>query len=409
VIDPSFQTLLDNVIHTALAANHVPGIAALIQIDGNVVAKSAAGVRRITEPTPIEQSDLWHLGSCTKAMTATLIARLVERGVMSFDAPLEAVLPELAPRMDAQMKEATIAHLLSHTCGLPSVTVDPAEYAEFLNVLNGHANPSDTGKPSRGSVDRFHAKMFARRGVDVVGERWSIATHYLSRPPASRPGVRFDYSNVGYVVAAALAEKRTGQSWEELLRNEVFAPLGITTAGFGPPGEAGALPADQPRAHTDYVNFYSGRDALDELDKKAVLVTREPDDPEADNLPAMGPAGTAHMSLADWAKFAQDQLDGQLGQGTLLKADTYQRIHRPGLNDYAFGWLAGTDGQRPVGLLAHGGSNGGWCVEVQIVPGRKAIILAATNAGSPKVCEGIHQMANNVRAIVRTILTGEPA
>ena len=100
------------------------------------------------------------------------------------------------------------------------------------------------------------------------------------------------------------------------------------------------------------------------------------------------------MSLADWAKFAQDQLDGQLGHGRLLKPETYQRLHRPGLNDYAFGWLAYTDGQRPVALLTHGGSNGGWCVHVRILPGRKAIILAATNAGSLEVCEGISQMTD---------------
>jgi CubicO group peptidase (beta-lactamase class C family) len=251
--------------------------------------------------------------------------------------------------------------------------------------------------------------MFARKDIDVVGERWSIATHYLSRPPASEPGAQFVYSNIGYIVAGAIAEKRTGTSWEELLRSEVFTPLGMTTAGFGPPGEAGARSADQPRAHTHYVNFYSGRDEVGELDNEGRIIAREPDDPEADNLPTMGPAGTVHMSLADWARFAQDQLDGQLGHGALLKPETYQRLHRPGLNDYAFGWLAYTDGQRPVALLAHGGSNGGWCADVRIVPGRKNIILAATNAGSQKVCEGIGQMANGVRAAVRTLLIGSTA
>lgn len=87
--DSSFQTLLDNETDTALPKFHVPSIAALIQIDGRVVAQSAAGVRRIGESTPIEHSDLWHLGSCTKAMTATMVARLVQRGVMSFDTPLK--------------------------------------------------------------------------------------------------------------------------------------------------------------------------------------------------------------------------------------------------------------------------------------------------------------------------------
>ena len=120
--------------------------------------------------------------------------------------------------------------------------------------------------------------MFTRKSIDVVVERWSIVTHYLSRPPALNPGVRYEYSNVGYIIAGAVAERCTGKSWEELLRSEVFTPLGMTTAGFGPPGEAGARPADQPRAHTEYVNFYSGRDALGELDGKGRLIAREPDD-----------------------------------------------------------------------------------------------------------------------------------
>ena len=72
----------------------------------------------------------------------------------------------------------------------------------------------------------------------VKAQREAIARKYLTMPPASKAG-DFAYSNLGFIIAGAIAEARTGKSWEDLIREQIFAPLGIKSAGFGPPGHAG--------------------------------------------------------------------------------------------------------------------------------------------------------------------------
>ena len=129
--------------------------------------------------------------------------------------------------------------------------------------------------------------------------------HYLSRKPASRVG-EFAYSNVGYVIAGAIAEERTGRTWEDLIRSEVWRPLGIRSGGFGPPGKSGRY--DQPLGH----------EALE-----GKWVPLDPESRDSDNPEAFGPAGTVHMTLGDWMLFAQDHIDGERGiGGTLLQSES---------------------------------------------------------------------------------------
>jgi CubicO group peptidase (beta-lactamase class C family) len=175
------------------------------------------------------------------------------------------------------------------------------------------------------------------------------------------------YSNAGFAMVGAMAERRTDTAWEELMQQRLFAPLGITTAGFGAPGDADAV--DQPRGH-----HAGGR-------------VQEPGR-GADNPAAIGPAGTVHLSLADWAKFVA--LHADASGCALLAPETMAKLHTPGDGPgekYAMGWIVayrpwakgGEDGE---GLtLTHGGSNTMWFVVVWIAPERNLAFLAATNKG----------------------------
>ena len=82
----------------------------------------------------------------------------------------------------------------------------------------------------------------------VKAQREAIARKYLTMPPASKAG-DFAYSNLGFIIVGAIAEARTGKSWEDLIREQIFTPLGIKNAGFGPPGTPGKL--DQPWGHEE--------------------------------------------------------------------------------------------------------------------------------------------------------------
>lgn len=333
--DDSLAAFLRSALEATHAKHRVPAIAALVELRGTT-AVEAVGTRAAGHVERATVEDRWQIGSDTKAFTATMIARLAERGVLSLDETLPRLLPGMASTMDAAYRDVTLAQLLSHTAGLAPLT-DGAELPAFMHVI--------------------------RRANDVRGERAAAARHYLALPPASKIG-RFAYSNLGYIIAGAIAEARTGKSWEALVREEVFAPLGITHAGFGPPGTSARI--DEPRGHRPL----AGR-----------LVALDPADPQSDNPRVLGPAGTINISLAGWARFARDQMEGALGHGKLLSAAGYRRLQAPVTGNYALGWGAKLDaGGMPV-ILAHTGSNGSWLADIRIQPADDLIELVAMNAG----------------------------
>jgi CubicO group peptidase (beta-lactamase class C family) len=356
--DAALQAFLEQNVASMREQARVPAIAALVQKDGEVVAEVAAGLRAEGHPEAVTTHDRWHIGSCTKAFTATMIARLVEQGVMHFEDTLAESLPQLAKDIQPSYRGVTVAQLLSHTAGLPPVTED-AEVPDFMAAIQ-----SATG---------------------VHEQRIAIARAYLGRPPASTVG-EYKYSNLGYIIAGAIAETRTGKTWEDLVREQVFVPLGITQAGFGAPGRPGAI--EEPLGHRGEAGH---RVALD------------PGDPESDNPPALGPAGTINITLRDWLRFAQDQLEGAQGRGRLLKPETYRRLQTPVVGYYALGWgvKLGADG-RPL-VLTHNGSNGYWYADIRILPPENVILLIVTNADDA----GIEQHTAELDKAVRTRIASE--
>ncbi|MEO8017041.1 MAG: serine hydrolase [Pseudomonadota bacterium] len=356
--DPALQNFLSTTLATARDKAHLPAVAGLVQIDGKIEAQVALGVREIGRPEAVGPDDRWHLGSDTKAMTATMIARLVERGDLGFDETLGQIFPGIAARMDAQLRNVTLTQLLSHTSGLPALSSEQ-EMTEFLGVME-------------------HEKK-------VRGQRAMVALHYLIRPPVSKVG-EFAYSNLGYVIAGAAAEARTGKTWEELIESEIWKPLGIKRAGFGPPGKAGSI--GEPRGH---------------VERGGKLVALEPGEPGSDNPPAIGPAGTVNISLNDWLLFAQDQLAGIHGHGKLLKPETYRKLHTPVTRNYALGWGVLRDQEGSITLLTHMGSNGFWVSDVRIMPKHDVIFLTAMNAGGPVAENTAREIGKILQERLKTI------
>ena len=108
----------------------------------------------------------------------------------------------------------------------------------------------------------------------------------------------------------------------------------------------------------------------------------------------MGPAGTVHCSLADWAKFIADQLRGFDGHGALFGPDIYSRLHTaPFGGDYAYGWLVA---ERPWGggtVYTHAGSNTMNYAVVWMAPKRDFAVLVTTNQGGNDAVAGTDEAA----------------
>ena len=113
--DAALQTFLEQTLAAARDKDHLPAVAALVQIDGKIEAEAALGVRALGHPDPVTTADRWHIGSDTKAFTATLIARLVEQGVMRFDDTLAASFPAFAEDMDPAYRNVTVDTIASAT------------------------------------------------------------------------------------------------------------------------------------------------------------------------------------------------------------------------------------------------------------------------------------------------------
>ena len=102
----------------------------------------------------------------------------------------------------------------------------------------------------------------------------------------------------------------------------------------------------------------------------------------------MGPAGSVHMSLADLSTYATEHLRGQRGQGKLLSAETYQRLHTPGLNRYACGWILDeprSDIRFPI--YWHNGSNTMWYALVVFIPEKNMVVAVTSNDGDSTTAE----------------------
>jgi CubicO group peptidase (beta-lactamase class C family) len=176
------------------------------------------------------------------------------------------------------------------------------------------------------------------------------------------------------VIGAAI-EQLTQASWDDLMHERLFAPLGITSGGFGAPGKSGEL--DQPWGHRE-----SGT-AVD------------PGDPGADNPKIYGPAGTVHMTIGDWAKFVALHLRGDPanphGEARLLSREAFGHLHAPvdgAAQGYACGWgvltrdwargaAAGATGR----VLSHAGSNTMWHAVAWLAPEIDFALLACCNRG----------------------------
>ncbi len=334
----AFADRLSDLVVQLRVEKKLIGLGAMIMVDGKVVATAIDGERKKGSGIRLEAGDRWHLGSITKSMTATMIARLVERHEIEWATTVGEQFGE-SVEIHPDWRGVTLEQLLTHTSGAP---------ANFPLATQFRRPPE---------------------GSQRVKARKAAVTAVLSKKPLSKPGTSFKYSNVGYAIAAAMLEEKTGKSWEDLIRKEIFLPLNLAHAGFGPP-KGGECTPEPPRGHQKLGPF------------KRVAGEDE------DNSPIMGPSGSVHMTLEELCVYGNEHLSGERGNGQLLQAETYKRLHTPRMKAYAFGWVvpeesAWTDER----VIWHNGSNTMWYALVVLLPDRKAVVSITSNDGDIKRAE----------------------
>ncbi len=341
-MDTGLVSLMDN----ARRQHGIPALAVAVVRSDTVLATVAVGNRHLGAPDLVAVSNQFHIGSNTKAMTATLLATLVEEGRLAWTTRPVDVLPELRDSIHPAYQNVTLEQLLSHRSGVPAYT-------------SGFA------------IAFLPDSVYEQSGRSSAEWRRALVLHVLRNKPEKPPGTEFLYSNGGYTVAAAMAEAVMEQPWESLLQTLVFRPLGIH-GGYGWPA---ATDTTQPWGH--WRKLFRGVRAHD---------------PKGDyQLGALlAPAGDVHVSVEDYARFLQEHLRGLRGQDGLLRAATVQRLHAP-TGNYAMGWII----QPFAGARAsaHEGSAGTFHAIAVLHPQRDLAVAVLANAGFSKAGEADRELA----------------
>jgi len=328
---PTLQSQLENI----RAKYNLPALGGAIFTTEGLQEMAVTGVRKRGDPTPATVNDLWHLGSDTKAMTATLAGSFVAEGKLAWSDKVVRFFPGIAEQVPAVMRDITIADVLRHKAGL---------------IENVNTGP--------------FAKLWTSRAANgpLSEQRAAVSCEALLKP-AYAPGT-YHYANTDYVVIGCILEKVSGKPWEKLMNERIFHPLGITSAGFGGIGTPGQV--DQPWPHGSTGAPAPGNG------------------PMMDNPPFMAPAGEVHCTMDDWSKFLVDQLRGGAELKALLPAAIYAAMQNdPGSSGdgYGFGWGICTRGWAGGKALNHAGSNTmNFCV-CWLAPPKKFGVLVVCNQG----------------------------
>ena len=327
------------------ATENAPGVVfGAIWNDGTTVVRAAGAAdlrsgRRAEPETPFT----WF--SLTKAFTAIAVLQLAEQGRMDLDAPVGAYLPEVRLRRDGQ--EATVRDLLAHTSGLPNPL--PVRWVHLAS------EPGPT--------------------LDAMIERRVGAEPRLK----SVPGMKYAYSNLGYLLLGEIVERVSGVPYERYVEENVLAPLGCRTSGFEVAGDA-ATGYQRKWTLTGLASrlIFDGRLLDGTVDGYWALRPLA-----VDGAPYGGLNGPASCLLA----LAGATLHGGLGtNGRVLSAQSIQRMLEPSRTrdgrslGIGLGWHLGRIDGQPVAM--HVGGGGGFKAELRLYPERGYAVAVLANETS---------------------------
>ncbi|MEM9837825.1 MAG: serine hydrolase domain-containing protein [Pseudomonadota bacterium] len=350
---------------TAVLDRHdTPGVTGAVSCSPTHFAEWSAGVRRTDSTVKVQNDDLWHIGSNTKAITVAMIAKLVEEGHFDWDTTVwdlvyekqllpksTSAFPLLFSTIDDHFKGVTVDRLAAHRSGM--------------------IMPGSIDSTTRGSSAYFR---------DPKAFRGSIIAQMLNRPHGGTIG-EWRYGHGNFMMLGHLIENVRGKRYEQVIREEIFAPLGMTTANFGMPTDRALTPGGQTFPFSrnpsgdPWRDQYSNALNVDTLEHTNghlydVEASGGPR-PDIDNRalpPVWNPAGGAYMSSKDYLKFARLIIDGQYGDLSLQPSSIamiqsaymrQDRVPTPGPEpvDPSYGWAWGQGWDGGWGqVLSHGGS-----------------------------------------------------
>ncbi len=338
---------LDRIFEEAMSRYALPGMAMGVIENGNVAYVRTGGETIAGSGEPITPRTLFKIASNSKAMTASLLARQVDAGLLHWDDPVVKHLPGFRMHDPWVTREMQVRDLLVHNSGLPEGAGDLMLWPE--------------------------PNHFER--ADIIA-----GLAYLQPERSFRSG--YAYDNLMYVVAGEVAAAVGGASYEALVRREVFQPLGLSRCRVGEWSreEAGSVAQPHMQAASGNVAIRTDGDTVQAITSAA--------------------AGGIRCSLDDMLAWASNWLDPTPAQRAWLSAEQRREVWTghtilpvsarnrewdgTHFRAYGYGWrLADVDGEWTV---SHTGTLSGMYSVLMLLPDRQSgfVVMINGNGGAAR-------------------------
>jgi CubicO group peptidase (beta-lactamase class C family) len=300
------SSAIDRIIEEERSRMAIPGLAvAIVDKEGVRYLKGFGSADEAG--SPVTGKTTFFIGSSTKSFTAMAIMQLAEKGLLAIEAPVTDYIPGFRLADPEASASLCLKHLMNHSSGISTYG--------GLAVFG-----RDSGEPLR---DLVLSLGKVRQG--------------------SRPGTKFEYSNLNFIILGAVIEAVSGLSYADYLEKNIFGPLGMARSGAALDGTvtAGFSEGHQPILGFIRPTHYRFHGAIT-------------------------PAGYVTSCAEDMATYLMANLrGGEYGGKRLLSAEGLSRMHAkssPGDSYYGFGWFDGGD------LVHHGGSAENYHATMLLLP-----------------------------------------
>jgi CubicO group peptidase (beta-lactamase class C family) len=323
---------IDELVNRALKSWQVPGVSLAVVADGNVVWAKGFGSRNIEKNLPMTADTLLPIGSITKSFTTLVMGMLVDEGKLEWDKPVRTYVPSFRTADEMLTARLTPRDLVTHRTGLPR--------HDLLWYNN---------------QDLTRTQIVER--LAYLGASEDVRT-------------RYQYNNLMFLAGGFLVESLTGRQWEDVTRERVLLPLGMTRSTFWD---------SEAEKDADHARGYREKD-----DTILLMPFRE--------VGNMGPVGSISSSANEMAKYAMLHLNrGKVNDRQLVQPATIREMHTPqmavsalpdqpemGPASYGLGWVIDT--YRGKLRVAHGGNIDGFSALLTFFPNDGVAIVALANA-----------------------------
>lgn len=181
---------VDDYIRGQVASRHMPGVSVAIVREGKLVKAAGYGFANVETRTKATSDSLYVIASMTKSFTVIATLKLADDGKLSLDDPISKYVADTP----AAWQSITVRHLMRHTSGIKNLP----ELPDWDTIVRSDDTPEE-----------------------IIKRAGAIPLDFV-------PGSQFHYSNTGYTVLAAIIQKATGKSYEEVLRDRVLTPIQMT-------------------------------------------------------------------------------------------------------------------------------------------------------------------------------------